>query len=121
MDNVIDSCVPTLQSNDASKSFDFYRSIFGFTKNWEHRYEPGFPLFISMSCGNTTIFITEHKNESAFGAELYLYVTDIVKLESHVKSLGVKFEVELHETPYGTREFNIRDLDGNKLRIGQDL
>ena len=54
-------CLPTLQSNDASKSFAFYESILGFSKNWEHRYEAELPLFISMSSGEITVFITEHK------------------------------------------------------------
>ena len=93
--------------------------MLGFKKDWEHRYEKDFPLFISMSHGNLRVFITEHVNESAFGAELYLFVKDIEQLESHVKKSGIKFQVELHDTAYGTREFNIEDPDGNKLRIGQ--
>jgi len=115
----IDLCVPTLQSNDTQKAFEFYEKFLGFKKNWQHQYEPGLPLFISMSQGKTTVFLTEHKNESAFGAELYLYVNDIETLFNFIKEGGVNCEVELHKTPYGMKEFNLRDPDGNKLRIGQ--
>ena len=115
----IDLCVPTLQSNNAEKSFQFYEKVLGFKKNWAHQYEPGLPLFISMSQGKTTVFITEHKNESAFGAELYLYVSDIETLVAHIKKHSIEFDVELHDTPYGTKEFTLKDPDGNKLRIGQ--
>ncbi len=115
----VDLCVPTLQSNDAIKSYEFYHSVLGFEKNWEHRFEPELPLFISMSNGVNTVFITEHKNESAFGMELYFYVKKVDSLVVHAKSQGVAFDVELHETPYGTKEFTIKDPDGNKLRIGQ--
>ena len=115
----IELCVPTLQSSDAKLSFEFYRKTLGFSKNWEHQFEPGFPLFISMSSGKTTVFITEHKDESAFGAELYLYVKNVDEVASVFKESNIELDVEPYDTDWGTREFNVRDPDGNKLRIGQ--
>jgi len=117
----VTQCIPALQSNDAAASFAFYQSALGFQKNWEHRYAEGLPLFIEMSIEGMTVFITEHENESAFGSELYFYVEEIDALAASIKEKGIPFEVEPYDTPYGTREFNLKDPDGNKLRIGQRM
>ena len=117
----IDLCVPALQSNDAVESYAFYHLMLGFEKNWDHRYEPGLPLFIPIPNGVSMVFITEYKDESAFDMELYLYANGACSIESNAKTQGAVFDVELHEMLYGAKEFTINDPGGNKLRIGQRM
>ena len=74
-----------------------------------------------MSHGEMTILISEHKNESAFRLEVYLYVEDIKSLAEWVKEKSEEFEAKLRDTLYGTSEFTLLDPDGNKLRMGQTI
>ena len=121
MKNNLVDCIPVLQTNDALKSIEFYCNVLGFTKNWQHQFEADLPLFASIGCEGKTVFLTEHANESAFGAEIYFFVKDINQLADNIKRRGAVLEIEPHDTPYGTREITINDPDGNTLRIGQHI
>ncbi len=114
------NCVPVLQVTNARTSSAFYCNVLGFTQDWEHQFEPGFPLFISVSCGATTLFLTEHP-ESAVGALVYIYVEDIDALANRVKANGVALDLEPVDQPWGLREMHLKDVDGNCLRFGQSL
>ncbi len=120
MHEKLSHCVPTLQVKDAAKSCSFYCDVLGFKKNWEHRFGPGFPLFVSISRGPVTLFLTEHP-ESAFGALVYFYTQNIDSLSSEFASKGAVLDFGPTDQPWGVREVHLRDIDGNKLRFGQPI
>ena len=41
--------VPILRSFDEGKAREFYVGWLGFTVDWEHRFEPGLPLYMQVS------------------------------------------------------------------------
>lgn len=114
------SCVPVLQVRDARRSCRFYCDQLGFTQDWEHQFEPDLPLFVCISRGPITLFLTEHP-ESAFGALIYLYVDRIDTLASEFQTNGVVLDLHPTDQPWGVREMHLSDPDGNKLRFGQPL
>jgi len=120
MDENLSSCVPTLRVDDAAKSCAFYCEVLGFKKNWEHRFGPGYPLFVSVSRGTTTLFLTEHP-ECSSGALVYFYVKEVNSLTTELKKKGAVLELGPVDQPWGVREIHLRDPDGNKLRFGQLL
>lgn len=111
--------IPILRISSAERSCEFYCGKLGFRKNWEHRFEPGLPWFVSISRGSVTLFLTEPP-ESAAGALVYLYVADVDALCREFQSRGVVLEQEPVDQPWGLREMQLRDPDGNRLRFGQD-
>lgn len=111
--------IPVLQITDAERSCAFYCDQLGFKKDWEHQFEPGFPRFVSVTRGNITLFLTEHP-ESAAGALIYLVVDDASALAHEFKANNAVLEQEPLSQPWGMREFQIKDPDGNRLRFGQD-
>lgn len=120
MDENISSCVPTLRVNDAVKSCTFYCDVLGFKKNWEHRFGPDYPLFVSVSRGPTTLFLTEHP-ECSSGALVYFYVKEVNSFSAELIQNGAVFELGPVDQPWGVREVHLQDPDGNKLRFGQTL
>jgi len=50
---------------------------------------------------------------------LYLETDDVVAAAERLRLAGVHFEREVHETPWGTREFVIKDDQGHTLYFGQ--
>jgi catechol 2,3-dioxygenase-like lactoylglutathione lyase family enzyme len=120
MNENLSGCIPTLRVNDATKSCAFYCEVLGFKKNWEHRFGPGYPLFVSVSRGPATMFLTEHP-ECSSGALVYFYVKDVDSLASEFKDKGALFELGPVNQPWRVREVHLCDPDGNKLRFGQAL
>ena len=42
-------------------------------------------------------------------------------LYADLQQRGAKIDYELHDKPYGCREFGIQDLDGHDIAFGQNL
>jgi catechol 2,3-dioxygenase-like lactoylglutathione lyase family enzyme len=100
---------PILHTENAQASAAWYARL-GFVRQWEHRFEPGFPLFLCISRGSMQIFLSEHRDDARPDTLLYLHVSD-------VEAVAAEFQVAVEEAPWG-REIHLKDPDGNRLRIG---
>jgi catechol 2,3-dioxygenase-like lactoylglutathione lyase family enzyme len=104
-----EEAIPILHVTDAAAAVAWYERL-GFTKEWEHRFEPGFPAFVSVARGPVRLFLSEHKGDARPDTLVYLRVLD-------VDAIAAEFGVTVEEAPWA-REIAIRDPDGNRLRIG---
>jgi catechol 2,3-dioxygenase-like lactoylglutathione lyase family enzyme len=100
---------PILRASDAEASAAWYARL-GFSRDWEHRFEPGLPLFLSISRGPMRIFLSEHQGDARPDTLLYLSVDDI-------EAVAMEFGLTLEQAPWGP-ELELRDPDGNRLRFG---
>jgi uncharacterized glyoxalase superfamily protein PhnB len=110
-------CVPFLQVTDALVSSEFYCNVLGFQKEWEYQPDGDAPAFISIRRENIRLFLTEHP-ESSVGALLYCYVDDVDQFHKEIIQRGAILEWEPIDTDWNTREMQLRDPNGNKLRFG---
>jgi catechol 2,3-dioxygenase-like lactoylglutathione lyase family enzyme len=101
---------PILRVADAAASAEWYRQL-GFEKDWEHRFEPGLPLYVAISRGSARLHLSEHTGDARPGTLLYLYVPDV---DAMAAACGV---TDIEDNPWG-RDFEVTDPDGNRLRIG---
>ena len=53
--------------------------------------------------------------------DAYLAVEDADRLYAEYAAKGVEFTRELGDTPWGTREFVVKDCDGRLLAFGANL
>lgn len=102
--------IPILRVEDAAKAVGWYERL-GFVKEWEHRFEPGFPAFVEVARGQVRLFLSEHEGDARPDGLVYLRVGD-------VDAVAAEFGVPVSEAPWG-RELEIRDPDGNRLRVGE--
>jgi catechol 2,3-dioxygenase-like lactoylglutathione lyase family enzyme len=100
--------IPILRVADAENAVSWYERL-GFEKQWEHRFEPGFPAFVSVARGDMRLFLSEHEGDARPDTLLHIWVDD-------VDAVGAEFGVSPEEQPWG-REIELRDPDGNRLRI----
>jgi catechol 2,3-dioxygenase-like lactoylglutathione lyase family enzyme len=100
--------VPVLRVADAAAAVSWYERL-GFAKQWEHRFEPGCPAFVSIARDRARLFLSEHRGDARPGTLVHLYVSD-------VDAVVAEFGRPDGEPPYGC-ELELRDPDGNRLRI----
>jgi catechol 2,3-dioxygenase-like lactoylglutathione lyase family enzyme len=55
---------PILRIFDEAKAKEFYVDFLGFKVDWEHRFEPGLPLY-SVSRGDCVLHLSEHYGTAA--------------------------------------------------------
>jgi catechol 2,3-dioxygenase-like lactoylglutathione lyase family enzyme len=94
---------------DAEAAVAWYERL-GFAKQWEHRFEPGLPAFVEVARGRVRLFLSEHEGDARPDTLVYLRVRD-------VHAIACEFGVQVRDAPWA-REIELRDPDGNRLRIG---
>ena len=102
--------VPILRVADADAAVRWYERL-GFIKQWEHRFDPSCLAFVSIARGGTRLFLPEHRGDARPDTLLGLMVSDVDAVEA-------EFGRPTGEPPYGC-EFELRDPDGNRLRISR--
>ena len=66
----IGTVTPLLRMFDEEKARAFYIDYLGFTRDWEHRFEPGMPLYQQVSRGACVLHLTEHHGDCCPGAAI---------------------------------------------------
>lgn len=105
---MVNEVIPIVRVAKADAAVDWYKRL-GFTQDWQHRFEPGLPAFVSISCGRARLFLSEHRGDARPDTLVTLIVDDIDAVVS-------EFGCPVGETPYGS-EMELHDPDGNRLRI----
>jgi catechol 2,3-dioxygenase-like lactoylglutathione lyase family enzyme len=113
--------IPQLRITNAERSLKFYADGLGFAVDWSHQLEPGYPWFFSVTRQGQTIFLTEHTGDCEPGGAVYFVVPEADACYGEFSSRGISAERKPVDTPWGTREFVLRDPDGNRLRFASDL
>jgi catechol 2,3-dioxygenase-like lactoylglutathione lyase family enzyme len=110
---------PQLRMTNWERARAFYVDGLGFSVDWEHRFEPGLPVFAQLSLDGLSIFLTEHSEDCKVGGAAYFIVEDVDALYREISSprRGITPEELPSETPWQTREMVVIDPDGNRLRF----
>jgi catechol 2,3-dioxygenase-like lactoylglutathione lyase family enzyme len=101
--------IPVLRVEDAGRAVGWYERL-GFEKQWEHQFEPGFPLFVCIARGRMRIYLSEHTGDATPNTLIHLNVNDI---DAIAATLGDSVD----ENGLAGRECDVEDPDGNRLRI----
>ena len=109
--------VPTLRITNYARSKAFYVDALGFQIDWEHRFEPKFPVFMQVSRDGLALFLTEHAGDCPVGGLVHFYVPDVDAWYAEFQSKGVPVKEPPNESLQGLRDMTVVDPDGNKLRI----
>ncbi len=109
--------MPTLRIASYAKSKTFYVEGLGFAIDWEHRFEPHFPVFMQVSRDGMAFFLSEHKGDCAFGGLVHLYVPDVDAWFAEFQRKGTAVQEPPNEGLQGLRSMTVVDPDGNKLQF----
>jgi len=104
---------------DVLRSVEYFRDVLGFTVEFTY----GEPTFYA-GVGRDGIDIhlqaaSETKRQPGHGG-VNIFVTDVDALYHELKARGARTLNEPKDYPYGMRDFDVHDLDGNHLCFGME-
>ncbi len=103
---------------DVLRSVGHYRDVLGFRVEFTYG-EPTF--YAGVERDNVAIHLqaaSETKRQPGHGA-INVFVTGVDPLYQELKARGARTTEEPADRPYGMRDFDIVDLDGNQLCFGE--
>lgn len=108
---------PQLRSTNWERTRAFYVDGLGFHVDWQHQFEPDFPVFAQVSLDGRALFLTEHTGDCQVGGAAYIVVDDVDAFYRTITSRGVRVDDPPQDAPWGVREMSLADPDGNRLRF----
>lgn len=72
--------VPVLRVQEAALAYPFYLDFLGFVREWEHRFEPGMPVYARIRRGDTVLDLSEHHGDGTPGSVVWIPVADVAGL-----------------------------------------
>jgi len=101
---------------DLGAAIAWYERLFGVPA--EGHWPPDAPTYAHFTLGSAQFALGRYEPVPAAGARFNFEVDDV---DAWWVRVGRSAEVleALHDTPYGTRKFTIRDPDGNELGFVQ--
>jgi catechol 2,3-dioxygenase-like lactoylglutathione lyase family enzyme len=108
--------VPALRITDYERSKAFYVNGLGFTVEWEHRFEPHFPVFMSIVRDGMQLYLSQHTGDCQVGGLVHFLIPDVHACYLEFKSRNVVVS-EAPNNDLGFWNMTVTDPDGNQLRF----
>jgi catechol 2,3-dioxygenase-like lactoylglutathione lyase family enzyme len=110
--------VPVLRMFDEAKAKAFYVGLLGFQLDWEHRFEPGFPLYMQVSRGGVRLHLSEHNGDGTPGTVVFIQTTGLDAFHAELATRGSRAEIEPGPSP-NMRVLSLWDPFGSRLRFAE--
>src|SRR5436309_10195887 len=98
---------PQLRMTNWQRTRAFYVDGLGFSVDWEHRFEPGLPVFAQLTRDGLSLFMTEHAGDCQVGGAAYLVVDDVDALFREIGRRGIQPAEPPGDTEWQAREMKI--------------
>jgi uncharacterized glyoxalase superfamily protein PhnB len=110
------STTPILRIFDEAKAKEFYIDFLRFKIDWEHRFEPGTPLYMQISKDSCVLHLSEHVGDCCPGAAMRIEATELDAFHSELAAKHYKYyRPGIEKMPWGTRDMSVKDPFGNRL------
>ena len=108
--------IPVLRIFSIDKAREFYLGWLGFTVMFEHRYEPGLPLFMGITRAGLALHLSEHHGDGSPGANVTVETTGLDALHDELTAKRYGYGRPGIETrPWGAREMTLHDPFANRI------
>lgn len=112
--------IPILRIFDEAKAREFYLGFLGFKIDWEHRFDPDFPLYMQVSRGELRLHLSEHHGDGTPGSSVFVIVEGVEAFHREVAETRYKYNRPgLERMPYGARQVSVIDPFGNRLHFNE--
>ncbi len=116
-DEQFQSANPVLPVKDVKETVCFYEEKLGFSIDviWEN------PNYACVSRGGAILEFGEGRPEHVGSGVCYIHVKNVEEIYQLYKVPGQDFVGDLEDRDYGSKDFRIRDNNGNLLIFGSPL
>ena len=120
--------IPSFRCRNMTRSIAFYTGVLDFERvDGDDKLDD--PCFSVLARDGGHLFLSSHRGDGVFGSVVAVTTSDIDALVRTFRARGLRTPgnpdapQEVHEGPldqtWGTREFYVKDPDGNTLRFTQ--
>lgn len=123
--------MPTLRYRNAPAAIDWLCRVFGFARHAVYENPDGTIAHAELTLGNGMIMLGSSKDDE-YGRSFktpgelgnietrsaYIVVKDADAVYAHARVAGGTIVRELQDTPYGSREFTVKDPEGHSWSVG---
>lgn len=116
---------PSLRYADAEAAIEWLERTLGFERGEVHRDEEGRVAHAELRLGSGVVMLgtagvgrEPFRGLPAGGALVYVAIDDVDALYGRVRDTGADVALELMDTDYGSRDFTVRDPEGNLWAFG---
>ncbi len=111
--------IPILRTFDEAKAREFYVDFLGFSVDWNHRFEPGLPLYCQVSRGECILHLSEHHGDGTPGSALRIETADLDAFHAELSARPYRHaRPAIEQQPWG-RDMSITDPFGNRIIFSQ--
>jgi uncharacterized glyoxalase superfamily protein PhnB len=116
---------PSVLYRDADAALTWLERTLGFERREDHRDEQGNVRHAEMSLGGGIVMFgtagagrEPFRSLPAAGAIVYCAVDDVDAVYERARDAGADIPLEPEDTDYGSRDFTVRDPEGNLWAFG---
>jgi uncharacterized glyoxalase superfamily protein PhnB len=114
---------PALRYRDAGAAIEWLARAFGFEEHLVVPGENGAIVHAELTLGDGRMVMLSSDREDRYGSRvglgwLYVVVDDPDALFARAQAAGAEVVQELVDTDYGSRDFGVRDPEGNVWNFG---
>lgn len=111
------SAIPIIRIFSEEKAKEFYLHFLGFSLEWEHRFEEGFPLYAQIRRSDLVLHLSEHHGDATPGSTVFVPTIDIDALHKELHDKDYKYaKPGVEDLPWG-RQIEVADPFGNRIRF----
>lgn len=108
--------IPILRIFDEALARAFFVDYLGFRVDFEHRFEPGTPLYMQVSQAAAVLHLSEHHGDAAPFSTVRIGTPDLDDFHATLLAKPYKYaRPGINEMPWGLREMTIGDPFANRL------
>jgi uncharacterized glyoxalase superfamily protein PhnB len=110
------SQIPIFRIFDEAKARQFYCDYLGMTVDFEHRFEPGMPLYMQVKRDDLVFHLSEHHGDGTPGSRMYIMTDSLDDLHAELRGKDYPYlRPGIEDQPWGHRNMSIQDPFGNTL------
>ena len=110
--------VPVLRIHDERRAREFYLDYLGFSVEWEHRFEPGMPLYLRVRRGRAVLDLSEHHGDGTPGTVVWLPIARADALQAELsRRPRARLRPGVDRDAPGGPTIEVTDPFGNVLRL----
>jgi catechol 2,3-dioxygenase-like lactoylglutathione lyase family enzyme len=112
--------VPIFRIFSLEKAREFYVDFLGCKVDWEHRFEPDFPVYMQVSRDGLVFHLSEHHGDGTPGSLAYIYMSGVEEL--HHELIGKRYRYNrpgLNKQEWGMLELQVTDPFNNRITFAE--